>query len=550
MLTKAYLIINHRHLWLVVVALAIWLRLSGLTFGLPLALVADEPSAVFGALKMMELKTVIPALQAEVFATILYYPPYLSYLYLLLFTLVGGLAFWFSGSSLAIFINQLIADPSIFFIVARLFAITASVISIGLVYQTARRLWPAAPTWVAAWAAFCLAVSPTYLVLGSVARHWAFIGLLMAIILRLLVSDLKHKYFYACLVSGLGMGISTIAGVGIVLTLLWLVFAEGRNLFNHTKAIIAGFAVFGFLAWLPNWLYPQSLGFVNDVSLFAGKSFLAAIFSAPQFLLTAGRADILLVTLATIGILFLIHERRRFGWLVFMFILFYSLLFYLAFHLETRFLTPLLPLLALSAAFAAWRLASLIRFKSLGRGFVVIVGLAMLVIAARLACLVSQDDTRALAYDWARENIPSNSRVVVAGELLRLPIATETFVKLEALGSQFVRRVDRAEAELDQAGVDYGPAFQALNLYTFDPVVDQSLIKNWLQAEKPSYVIIDDNSPWRPVLAPVLAAGETFQVFAGGGEAWSYTASHLWGFPWELWRFNRFGPDLKIIHLP
>jgi len=550
MLTNIYSIVNHRHFWLIVVSLAVLLRLSGLMFGLPLLLVADEPSAIFGALKMMELKTAIPALHAQEFASVLYYPPYLSYLYLLPFTIVGSLMFLFSGQSLMVFTNLLIVDSSLFFIIARLFSMAASVASIILIYQVARRLFATAPTWVSVLAAFFLAVSPTYLVLGSVARHWAFIGLIVTISLRLLVSDIKRKYFYALLVSGLGMGISTIAGIGVALTLLWLFLAEGQGAIIRAKEVTVGLVIFGFLAWLPNLLYPQSLGFVDDVSLFAGKSFAAAIFSAPQFLLTAGRADIFLIILAAVGILFLIHDRRWFGWLMLIFTLFYSLLFYLAFHLETRFLTALMPLFALAATYAAWRLANLTRFKSFGRGLMIIVILLMLFSVARLTYLISQDDTRALVYDWAQENIPVGSRVIVAGELLRLPITAETFIKLEALGPQVVRRADRAEVELDRAGIDYGPAFQALNLYTFEPAVDQLTVKNWLQTEKPDYVIIDDNSPWWPMLAPVLAEGEVLQVFAGSGEVWSYTASHLWGFPWTLWRFNHFGPDLKIIRLP
>ena len=541
MLTKIYTIINHHRLWWLIIALAVILRLAGLFYGLPLTLVADEPSAIFGALKMLELKTVILALHSAEFASVLYYPPYLSYLYLLPFAIVGGLGFLLSGQSLEVFTNFLIADSSFFFILARLLSITASVVSIILIYQVARRLFATAPAWVATLAAFFLAVSPPYLALGSVARHWVFIGLLVAIILRLLVSDLKRKYFWSLLAAGLAMGISTIAGVGVVLTLLWLVLATGKNILGKIKEVVTGLIAFTFLALVPNLLYPQSLGFVNDVSLLSGKSLPAALGSAPQFLLTAGRVEILLIALATVGILFLIHSRKSFGWLVLIFALFYSLLFYFFFHFETRFLTPLLPLFALVAAYGSWRLMNF-KVRPLMQSLVGLIILAMLITGLRFAYLTYQDDTRALAYDWALKNIPAGSRVIVAGDLLRLPV-------VEVPIGKFSRRTDQAEVSLAKAGIDYGLAFNALNLYTFNPDTDRELVLELIEATSLDYVIIDDDSPWQTVLSDILTSGEEIKDLTGSGERFLYTAGHFWGFLWELWQFDRFGPEIKIFKL-
>ncbi|PIR45652.1 MAG: hypothetical protein COV09_00210 [Candidatus Vogelbacteria bacterium CG10_big_fil_rev_8_21_14_0_10_50_13] len=596
MLTRIYTIINHHRFWWLIVAGAAVLRLAGLFYGLPLLLVADEPSAIFGALKMLELKTVIPALHSAEFASVLYYPPYLSYLFLLPFAAVGGLGFLLSGQSLEVFTNLLIVDSSVFFILARLLSVAASIISLILIYQVARRLFATAPAWVATLSVFFLAVSPTYLALGSVARHWVFISLLVAVILRLLVSDLKRKYFWSLLAAGLAMGISTIASVGVVLIGGWLLVGpKVTPLGSDSKVapwgifkvrplrpleLIAGLATFAFLAWLPNLLYPQSLGFVNDVSLLSGKSLPAALGSAPQFLLTAGRVEILLIALATVGILFLVHDRKFFGWLALIFTLFYSLLFYLLFHFETRFLMPLLPLFALAAAYGSWRLVTVkvtpwnlspkvspsgILFKvapgfevgpwgilkvrplrPLMQSLVVLVILMMLITGLRFAYLTYQDDTRVLAYDWARENIPSESRVIVAGELLRLPTTAQMSAEVESLGSQFTRRADQAEASLAKAGIDYGPAFKALNLYTFNPDTDREAVMELIKATPIDYVIIDDDSPWQLILDDYLANGRVVKQFTGSGDRFLYTAGHFWGFPWELWQFNRFGPEIKI----
>ena len=65
-----------------ILALAFLARIVGISYGLPLWLVDDEPPFTLAALKMLQLKTLIPASQLADFKTVLYYPPYLSYLYL------------------------------------------------------------------------------------------------------------------------------------------------------------------------------------------------------------------------------------------------------------------------------------------------------------------------------------------------------------------------------------------------------------------------------------------------------------------------------------
>src|SRR3990167_9646356 len=72
---------------------AFLLRALGIGYGLPLTVVSDETPFTFAALKMLQLKTLIPALHPEVFQSILPYPPYLSYLLLVPFTAILGIQF-------------------------------------------------------------------------------------------------------------------------------------------------------------------------------------------------------------------------------------------------------------------------------------------------------------------------------------------------------------------------------------------------------------------------------------------------------------------------
>src|SRR3989344_6241721 len=99
---------------------ALAVRLIGIDYGLPLTLIHDEPPFVFGALKMLELKTLIPSLHSSQLESALYYPPYLSYLYLPFFALVISLKSLFFSGDFETLKNILIADPSVFFIIARI----------------------------------------------------------------------------------------------------------------------------------------------------------------------------------------------------------------------------------------------------------------------------------------------------------------------------------------------------------------------------------------------------------------------------------------------
>src|SRR3989344_593976 len=72
---------------------AFLLRVAGIGYGLPLLVIGDEPPFTLAALKMLQLHTFIPALHPDAFQSILYYPPYPSYLLLAPFALIIGIKY-------------------------------------------------------------------------------------------------------------------------------------------------------------------------------------------------------------------------------------------------------------------------------------------------------------------------------------------------------------------------------------------------------------------------------------------------------------------------
>src|SRR3989344_5266478 len=93
-----------------ILLLGLVLRVIGITYGVPLWLVGHGPPFVLSSLKMIELKTLIPAFHESEFATISYFPPYLSYLYLPPFMAILVVKFVSFAGSAAQFAQYVLLD--------------------------------------------------------------------------------------------------------------------------------------------------------------------------------------------------------------------------------------------------------------------------------------------------------------------------------------------------------------------------------------------------------------------------------------------------------
>src|SRR3989344_4381755 len=125
---------SHKILFMILV-FAFAVRVAGVGYGLPLWLISDEPPFTLGALKMIELKTLIPKFHLGEFSSVLYYPPYISYFLLPVFSGILALKYLsFDGGRLS-FINYIGADLSDYFLATRFLNILLAVFSIYLIYR-------------------------------------------------------------------------------------------------------------------------------------------------------------------------------------------------------------------------------------------------------------------------------------------------------------------------------------------------------------------------------------------------------------------------------
>src|SRR3989344_2413890 len=270
---------NSRRILFVILVFAFLVRVAGIGYGLPLWLIADEPPFTLGALKMIELKTVIPRFHVDEFRSILYYPTYISY----------------------------------FFLAARFLNILLAVFSIYLIYGVSRNIFN--DEWSGLAASFLLSTSLLHIMLSIAARQWMPISLILLLVLYFLTHpsmSFKKRYFLSILISGIGIGISAISSVALFLVGFYFMLFEEKKLSElfREKFIYFLGIMFVALALVPLAIYPASIGFGGKISLFGEKSLFGLLASPFKFLSPLLFAEPILALMSIFGLLFAFLKNR------------------------------------------------------------------------------------------------------------------------------------------------------------------------------------------------------------------------------------------------
>lgn len=451
-----------------ILAAAFLLRAIGIDYGLPLFIVADEPPSISGALKMMELKTLIPAFHEEVFKTTLYFPPYMAYLYLVPFAAVLLTSLVFFDGSFWEFQQFIISDPSVLFIAARLIAALLGVATVYLVYKTAERLF-VSKTAALLSAAF-LALSLLHINFSHWARHWVPVTFLFALVLYILSrDDIKRskRYILASLVTGIGFGVNYQMVLAVPFILLWLFLYERvpiRSVLSEAWGYAAS-ALFLLLAGCAIALYPAPL-FIHSTTTLALSHSLGGLMSGYSLYAEAlFRNEPFLLLSMLLGGIALILGKPRLAGIVIGFSFFYIAFFYFFFLLEGRYIVMLYPLFALASGYGwseLWR-----RFSgSKAVAALCIGGLCLMAVTAlRFDQLLLRNDMRIQAIAEIEKTVPEGTKVITLARLTRLSSLPEAIAEQEALDPASLRSVDDAERALD-ATFFTKSRYHALNLST------------------------------------------------------------------------------------
>lgn len=532
---------------------AFFMRILFINYGLPLWVYNDEPPFVLGALKMIQLKSIFPVFHESEFTPFLYYPPYISYLYLPFFVITAGFSFLFFPGTFAQFQTSLASDPSIFFITGRLIMILLSLFVIYFIYKISRSIVNDRYTSLAT--AFLASTSIMSITLAVTGKQWMPILFFYTLGLFLLAKkdwSLKKRFLLAGIVTGIGTGVSTIIILFSVIMVFWYVLFENKKVkevFTNILMYKIAFIII-ILAIVPILLYPASLGFVPDMTLHDDKTLLGFITSPFIFTLPLILTEPILVILSVIGLCLGFKKYKSFFILEGSFIVIYSIVFYTCFRFEYRFLLPLTLLLCISSAFGIKEIKDKPR---IGIPILYILLFISLTTSLRLSFLGLQNDSRIQAKNWLENNTGESDKVLVYANLMRLPNTKSGITEQEKIDPQSLRTNDKSERDLN-LGLRNERIFHALNLYTVKNENFYKNIVNYAKKNGYTYLVIStqdflNNKEQFSQVQKLTGNAKLLARFGNNESGYSLGKTEIGPTLSPLFQIEGFGPEVEIYKL-
>ncbi len=548
---------------LVILLLAAAVRVWGIGYGLPLFTQGDEASLMSGALRMLQLHTLIPALHPAAFRS-LYYPPVIPYLLLpvlvptlLLQYLLGGYHSWQQ------FQAQIPLHLTPIWIAARLLIVVLGVATVAVVYRIGQRLFDRR---AGQFAALFLATSFLHVALSHVVRHWVPATLAFSLVSWMAVEILRRPtqraYLLAGTLSGLAFGVSYITVIGLVPLLLahalrwrW----QWQKLFSDTWLWLS-LSIFLILARLFVALHPQEFNRITtgeDSTAHVAKSLAGLVGEFCYHLVNLARLEPALLLGAGLGIL-LLATRRHWGALVLTLVtpLVYIPVLYLFFHSEVRYVSLLLPLLAVLAGFGLARVEEAISGPGRSRR-IAVAGIIFLVftypawVVARYDQLLTIPDTRQQAQIWIHQHVPAGAAVATSVQSFTLTAQRSSLVSQQLLDSTSLRETDRALLQLppDQY---LAPAYDLLRLERVADLLPRDAFA-YLDEYHYRYLVVEEwaNQTAPDYLRPLAARVQTGEatVLASFTQTVDDPNGNMYQPAWRLFRAAQLGPTVTVYRL-
>lgn len=527
---------------------AFLLRVVGIGYGLPLTVVADETPFTFAALKMLQLKTLIPALHGDAFQSILPYPPYLSYILLLPFTLILSVQYLLWQGSPALFQANLVSDLSAYFIAARLLNVLLGTLSVYLIYRVAERLIRSRVAALSA--AFLLSTSALHIALSITGRNWIPVSFVFLLVFYILTrqSSMPRRYLLAFAISGIGMGISSLSAFFCVFIGLYYLLFDARSwkgVPRDLPSLGLGALIFAALAVLPSLLYQSGNAFLGAVTLFEQKSLGELLQSPWSALSLIVFSEPVLSGVFLLGLGMLFFSYKRLAALIAAWALFYIALFYFLFRFDARFLVPLLPLFALAGGYAIAQV-----WNQRTKFLVPIVLALSLVVAFQVSLLALQGDTRDHAREWVLTGLDASDKILVFSSAMHIPTQKAAVAELRAIDATTIRSIDEADEVIDRKNAPYA----LNNLTSIGNLEFVANLPTYARQRGYTHLLVEPRSlVMFPEMAEAFATitndAEIVQEFKGLGDSTSiFNSAFLEPFP-VFFSGKTFGPDILIYRL-
>lgn len=560
-----------------VLVFATAVRVVGLDYGLPFPLRSDEESILGGALRMLELRSVIPAFHpAEM--TILNYPPYLPYAYLAVVTpYLLGLYAMLGFPALQDFAITVFDHMGAIFLLARGTSVLFSVATVWLVYRIGTVVFRS--QWVGIAGAGLLSCEFFSVFTAHFARHWnaTTLTVWLAVFLACLIveSPTRRRYLLLGCVSGVGFGVSYIfGGLGIVagvLAHLAVWFHQRAGFFDRRMLeMIGAFIVLSVVAILlyPNALLRLTVGEVGGLD--ETKSVPAAFASLAYYATILWRSDPILLTLAAIGIATGVMRRdaRTVTLCWTGVILFYFVFLYLTVNDEDRYSITAMPAFSLLGGYAIvslfqWARTATIRI-AVG-AFLVIAIAFPVTIASQASLMLSRDDTRLQAKTWIETSLPKSAKIANGLHHVKLKQSAAGLQEQQRLDADSLHAFERLALGIARSGGSqaerlFSESYYVVNVSDLTGEQLSASIEpeflNYLTGNEFTYYVGQFRDPSR--ITPLHRALRTnaelvaqFRATEGSLQPPYLQSTELVPFPlYKLIGMERFGPTVEIFRLP
>lgn len=534
---------------------AFLIRIVMIKYGLPFWLYNDEPPFVLTTLKMFQLKTLLPVLHEADFKPFMYYPPYISYLFIPFFLISIGISYLGFNGNLSELQSVLASDPSIFFITARFVVILISLLTIYLIYKITQSLTKSNSA--SLYSAILSSTSLMFISLSITGKHWVPILFFYTLCLYLLTRpnwSIKKRYILSAFTIGIGTGVSTVVILFSVVIFLWYIIYDKVSIkesLTSTLMYKLGFIV-AILSIIPVLLYPASLGFVPDTTLHGSKTFLGLLTSPFVFPFPFIATEPVLVFLSLIGLYFGFKKYRPFFVTSIIFTVFYCMIFYEFFRFEYRFLLPLILFLIISSAIGIDEIRN--KFPNrYSKVFIYLILLIPTLFTIRFAYLGYTNDSRIKAKEWLNKNVPAGEKVIVYANLMRIANNKKGILEQEFIDKRSLRTNDKNMLSIRDALIKE-KTFHALNLYTVENDNFYKMIDVYAKKNGYKYLIFSKkdflDKPEQFEYVKNLTKDAKLIVSYGNNESnYSLSKTEIGPSLLPFFKINEFGPEVEIYKL-
>ena len=397
-----------RLLLLVILVTAFFLRLAGIDFGLPHLYHQDEPIVVNHALAYGT---------GDLHPHFFKLPPLLSYVLCVIYVVYYLILHCVSGVSTDSFAMLFFKDPSIFYILGRLFfGVLLGTASVAVVYRIGRELFNEATALLAAalLASCFLHVRDSHYIYADIPMMFSILMTFSA--LTDFTKQRKDRaYWGACVWAGIAVAFKYIAAP-IALPLAVVMFNRPQSGTNAARRVLAGlFVMAATYAVLNPFSFFDPSFFVQEIRQQAHSESAMPFFYHLTYSLFEGGGR-LVVCVGIAGLAWGWFKTPSLRWLFIFPIVFYLMISVFSQEYE-RYAMPVFPFLCLSAAWMVDRLAKVVRHPA--HRFIVLGMAAAILVFPTLQKSLQVDrlflsaDTRTVAARWIESHLPANTVILL-----------------------------------------------------------------------------------------------------------------------------------------